>query len=139
MTTHPVDQFVEMLLRKWSEEEALYTRRGLTELAALMASIAEEVQSESERFLDEALTLAEAAEIAGYSYSRMEGLVRVGELPNAGEKGRPRVRRRDLPRKPSGTVSDGSLSSTIQRANRKTSVDDLIEGELLGMEARELP
>ena len=59
-------------------------------LGGPVGSIAEEVQSESDRFLDEALTLAEAAEIAGYSYSHIESLVRVGELPNAGERGRPR-------------------------------------------------
>ena len=132
--SHPVEQFVERLLRKWGEEEALYTRRGLTDLAALMASIAEEVQSESDRFLDEALTMAEAAEFAGYSYSHIESMVRVGELPNAGERGRPRVRRRDLPRKLSGAVLDRELSSPIQRTSRADSVDDLIEAELLAME-----
>ena len=132
--SHPVEQFVEGLLLKWGEEEALYTRRGLTELAALMASIAEEVQSESDRWLDEAITLRETAEICGYSYSRLEALVRVGELPNAGEKGRPRVRRRDLPRKLSGAVLDRELSSTIRHTSRADSVDDLIEAELLAME-----
>ena len=137
--SHPVEQFVEMLLRKWCEEEALYTRRGQTELAALMASMTEEVQSESNRYLDEALTLAEAAEISGYSYSSLQHRVRQGQLPDAGETGRPRVRRGDLPWKTSGTLSDRDVRPTLHRTNRKSSMDDLIEAELLAMEAQELP
>ena len=88
---HPVEHFVETLLQKWSDEEALYTRRGQTELAAMMASIAGEIQSESDRFLGEALTLQEAADLSGCSYSTIESHLRAGKLSNAGEKGRPRV------------------------------------------------
>ena len=48
----------------------------------------------------EALTLEKAAAESGFSYSALEKLIRRGELPNLGQKGRPRVRRGDLPRKP---------------------------------------
>ena len=132
--SHPVENFVEMLLRKWSTEEELYRRRGQTELAALMASIAEEVESESERYLDEPLTLAESAEIGGYGYSTLQALVRAGRIPDAGERGRPRVRRRDLPRRPSGIVSAGDVRSNLEKTNQRDSVDDLIESELLARE-----
>jgi hypothetical protein len=47
----------------------------------------------------ELLTLREAADESGYSYSSLEKSVRDGDIPNYGKKGRPRVRRGDLPRK----------------------------------------
>ena len=139
MNIHPVERFVDVLLEKWSAEETVYRRRGQNGLADFLASLMKDAIDERDRFLDEALTLAEAAEICGYSYSRLENLVRLGELSNAGERGRPRVRRRDLPRKTSGTLSDRDVRPTLHRTNRKSSVDDLIEAELLAMEAQGLP
>ena len=47
----------------------------------------------------EALTLAEAAEESGLSYGHLSRLVNEGAIPNAGQKGSPRIRRRDLPRR----------------------------------------
>jgi hypothetical protein len=48
----------------------------------------------------EALTVDEAAEESGFSAGHLRRLVQRGKLPNAGAKGSPRIRRRDLPRKP---------------------------------------
>ena len=47
----------------------------------------------------EELTLQEASEDSGYSYSALEKMQRRGDLPNVGKPGAPRVRRCDLPRK----------------------------------------
>ncbi len=66
----------------------------------------------------EALTLNEASEESGYSYSALQKMVADGKLPNLGDRNRPRVRRGDLPRKagqlPRGP-SDGEpdLAGTI--------------------------
>ena len=49
----------------------------------------------------EELTLGEAQEVSGFSYSALEKMVRRGYLQNVNKKGSPRVRRGDLPRKPS--------------------------------------
>jgi hypothetical protein len=49
----------------------------------------------------QALTLEEAEQESGFSYSALQGMVAQGKLLNAGEKYRPRVRRCDLPKKPS--------------------------------------
>lgn len=49
---------------------------------------------------DKPLTLEEAAEESGYSKRRLRELVADGEIPNAGRKHVPRIRRGDLPRKP---------------------------------------
>jgi hypothetical protein len=48
---------------------------------------------------DEELTLAEAARESGYSERRLRELVKDGDIPNAGRKGAPRLRRADRPRK----------------------------------------
>ena len=139
MTIHPVEEFLDVLLGKWGAEEKVYRRRGQNGLADFLDSLMKDAMDERDRFLDEKLKLAEAAKICGYSYSRLQHLVRVGALPNAGEIARPRVRRRELPRKTCGTVSDRDVRPTLHRTNRKSPVDDLIEAELLAMEAQELP
>lgn len=51
------------------------------------------------RMLGEAMTLEEAAAESGYAYDTIQRQVASGELGNAGEKGSPRVLRRDLPRR----------------------------------------
>lgn len=137
LPTHPVEQFVEWFLVKLRHDEALFRRRGLAEPAALVGSIADELEGEATRRLDEPLTLREAAETSGYSYGSLEHMVRQGVLPNAGEKGRPRVRRRDLPRKPSGHRS--GINANAPASDRSGSPSDplldLIENEILAMES----
>lgn len=48
---------------------------------------------------DELLTLTEASARSGLSEEHLGRLVREGKVPNAGRKGRPRVRAGDLPRR----------------------------------------
>jgi hypothetical protein len=59
---------------------------------------------------DEELTLAEAAVESGYSERRIRELLADGDVPMApgGRKGRPRIRRADLPRRPGG-AGQGSV------------------------------
>ena len=45
----------------------------------------------------EPLTLREASHVSGYSVDHLQRLVSGGQLVNIGRKGRPRVRRSDLP------------------------------------------
>lgn len=88
------------LVARWREEAALYRDRGLDQIANLVESLAKELERfDRERQL-EALTLEEAASESGYSYSALEKMVRDGRVPNAGSRGRPRIQRQDLPRKP---------------------------------------
>lgn len=46
------------------------------------------------------LTLEQASSASGYSVDHLSRMVREGRIPNAGTKGRPRIRRADLPAKP---------------------------------------
>ena len=94
---HPVEHFAQMLEAKWRQEEALLRHRGLVEVANFMGSLADELGVEATRWMDEPVTLREAAEFGGYSYSSLQHRVRQGQLPDAGETGRPRIRRRHVP------------------------------------------
>lgn len=55
---------------------------------------------------DEPLTLPQAAKESGYSTDHLAKLVRAGQVPNAGRKHAPRIKRGDLPRK-AAVVSRG--------------------------------
>ncbi len=89
------------LVARWREEAANYGRDdALVRGDRLLRRVAAELETWwRERELEE-LTLEQAAELGGYSYSALEKGVRTGRIPNAGESGRPRIRRGDVPRKP---------------------------------------
>jgi hypothetical protein len=48
----------------------------------------------------EVLSLVDAAAECGYSADHLGRLVRSGQLPNSGRRKAPKIRRRDLPKKP---------------------------------------
>ena len=68
-------------------------------LVSTLLSVADEIEERALSHVLEALTLGDAAEESGYSYSAIQKMVASGELSNLGDKGNPRVRRGDLPRK----------------------------------------
>lgn len=71
-------------------------RRGLEVPASLLRSCATDLEERIREWALEELSLDEAAEEAGVHYDTMRKKVARGEVPNAGEKGSPRVRRCDL-------------------------------------------
>jgi hypothetical protein len=87
------------LPEQWRQEAALFRRRGAGAQAETLESCAAELEAWEHQRALETLTLEEAEQESGYSYSALEKMVRRGELENVGEKGKPRVRRGDLPRK----------------------------------------
>lgn len=89
------------LLDAWrAEAEMLRGRYGDERGARLCEVHADELEARLIMHLDEELTLQEAATESGYSYQHLRALIAGGQLTNVGRKGAPRVRRRDLPRKP---------------------------------------
>lgn len=60
---------------------------------------AAELEAALREAADAALTLTEASRESGYSARRLRELVAEGQVPNAGRKHAPRIRRADLPRK----------------------------------------
>jgi hypothetical protein len=130
---HPVTDFVRSLSIAWEREEALLRRRGLVESADHLASLTEELRKEASEWVDQPLTLAEAAERSGLSYSTLQHMVADGTVANAGEKGRPRVRRKDLPRKVAPSAAGMSRTNDADSIGKDPGLD-LIEQELLEME-----
>lgn len=88
----------EILTRLESERDWL-RRRGLPESRYLEVLVVD-VRAIVERWRDEALPLDEAAAYSGLARKTLQNKLAAGELVNAGSRGRPRVLRRDLPRRP---------------------------------------
>jgi len=88
------------LAGQWRDDAVVYRRRGQETLAAMVESFAADLEQWWVQWQVESLTLQQAAEESGYSYSQLQSLVAAGRLENLGVKNAPRVRRGDLPRKP---------------------------------------
>ena len=83
----------------WRDTASELRRFGAVGQACTLEHCADELEQTWREWELEALTLDEAVEESGCSYSSLQGKVADGEIPNAGEKGKPRIRRCDLPRK----------------------------------------
>ena len=95
------------LAEEWRSDATVLRVRGAIPQAELLESTAAELEETWRCFQLEELTLSEAAEESGYSRSALEKMLQRGDLQNAGKPSRPRVWRRDLPRKPGGRRDDG--------------------------------
>lgn len=94
---------LKILAEAWRQEgERLRERYEALGLAKLCDTHAAELEEAIGRRLDEELTLTQAAAESGYSKPHLRRLIRDREIPNAGRKGRPRIRRGDLPLKRHG-------------------------------------
>jgi hypothetical protein len=92
----------EDFVAKWSAEaQAMHQRGALVNGAALLGEILQDFQAATGEYWDQPLTLADASHESGYSVDHLGLLIRQGTLPNAGRPHAPRIRRRELPRKPS--------------------------------------
>ena len=85
------------LLEQWRSKAKDLRRYGAAEAAATLETCALELEEEWRIWQTEPLTLEEASEECGYSYSALQKRVAAGEIPNAGDKGNPRVQRGHLP------------------------------------------
>lgn len=83
------------LLRRWGADEATAAEHA-----------AERVEKALRTWQNEELTVVEAAAESGYSAAHIRRLLAECRLENAGSQGRPRIRRGDLPRKPSRQSAD---------------------------------
>src|SRR2546422_11598540 len=73
---------------------------GGDQIARVWELAADRVDEYEEKYGSELLTLDEAAAASGYHKDSISRMIAEEKIPNAGTKGAPRVRRRDLPRKP---------------------------------------
>lgn len=89
---------------------------------------AEELENRLRHWEMEALSVAEAAEESGYTTRHVRRLIEDGTLPNAGDSSSPKVRRRDLPRKP-GNRRPGGRSSGRASASRSRVARTVMESD----------
>jgi hypothetical protein len=98
-------------------ERWLTRRDELHRLHALVdgAVLCDELLAELDRLTDaaenEPLSLARAAAESGYSVDHLGRLVREGKLANVGRPNAPKVRRADLPRKPTRRLASPAVHS----------------------------
>ena len=100
--SRPLERLVSGVTARWRSEAKILHRRGAAEQAAVLESCASELEQQGRVFSLETLDLEQAAIESGYSYSALQKMASAGTIPNVGKKGAPRVRRGDLPKKPSG-------------------------------------
>lgn len=96
----PLEQLVSQVVARWREEAKLLRAHGAAEAAMTKERDAADLEQEARAFSLEGLTLDQAAEESGYSYSALQKMVSTGRMVNVGSPGQPRIRRGDLPRKP---------------------------------------
>jgi hypothetical protein len=87
---------------KWTNEaEAMRQRGVLVNGALLLEEILRDFDAVTRGRANDLLTLADAAVESGYAAEYLGALIRKGQIQNAGRPHAPRIRRQDLPRKPS--------------------------------------
>ena len=95
------------LMRKWEHDastlEEYSDARGAEVCRLHIAELREAIRAEEEQ----PLTVSQAAAESGLSADYLRHKVADGDIPNAGQKGAPRIRRRDLPRKRRGRLAVG--------------------------------
>ena len=84
------------LFEGWRADAERFREYGAERLARACEKHADELEARVTEWGLQLLTLEEAAEETGLAYDTVGRKVRDGEIPNAGEKGAPRIRRADL-------------------------------------------
>jgi hypothetical protein len=96
------DQTRNQFRTRWTAKRDVFAEAGaLVDGARLLDHVLADVEAVFASEEAETLTVAEAARESGYTRDHVARLIRSGTIPNAGRPRAPRVRRGDLPRKPS--------------------------------------
>jgi hypothetical protein len=104
------------LTGRWQARRAEWERLGVSvDGAKLAAEIVSDLEAIEHVHNAASVTLTEAHLIGGYSIDHLQRLVSSGQLQNLGRKGKPRIRRADVPIKPGrglrDSTDDGSLDA----------------------------
>lgn len=88
------------LSAKWKDIATLLERFSASAQAAAIRQCAVELDVAIREEEDRLLSLSDASDLSGYSRDHLSRMIRAGVLPNAGRKGKPLVRLRDVPVRP---------------------------------------
>lgn len=105
---------LEKLADRWRREADVLRSYGAERLAAACEEHADQVEAASAARRLDAVTIQEAHEIGGYSYSHLQHLLADGTIENVGTKGDPRMRRSDVPIKPGHSRRGASSRSKAE-------------------------
>lgn len=109
-------------IARWRERQEEWLRFHVqVDGAALAGEVISDLESVAATNDNDSLSLTQAALESGYSAGHLGREVKAGRIPNAGRENAPRIRRRDLPRKP-GFLPSGSTDSMISRKRIARSV-----------------
>lgn len=112
---------LQELAREWREDAERFRTYGAEQLATACAKHADDLEAALAAREMTAVTLEEAAEMGGYSYSHLQHLVAEGKIENVGSKGEPRIRRADVP------VKAGHTRRTESRTKGEVLEEDVLE------------
>jgi len=87
----------EELPTRWRDSAEELEGFGAAQQAQAVRRCAVELEESIRAAATEVLTVAEAATETGYSKDYLRQRVANGKIPNAGQRGRPRILRQDLP------------------------------------------
>jgi hypothetical protein len=99
------------LIEQWRQDADRLREWGAIPQAEVLERAAGQLEAALHAEDEQLLTLDEAAEVSGYSTDHLGRLLRKGALANQGCKHRPRVRKGDLPGKPSSAVRGRATDS----------------------------
>ena len=108
---------LETLAQRWRNDAGLLRQYRNIQQAEWLEARATELERALQEQDNELLTLTAAGEASGYSADHLGRLVRQGALENLGRPNAPKVRRGDLPRKP--TLSGGRADPKLLGASRR--------------------
>ena len=109
------------LAERWRSRSGELQQLAAHGQAATLTVAASELEALVASAGDDLLTLVEAARVSGYSADHLSHEVKQSRIPNAGRKYAPRIRRSDLPIKPShlrDSPAAPSLTLTRQQIAR---------------------
>ena len=84
----------------WLQKAELFRQHGHEATARAYELCSTELEAALRAGEDQLLDLQEAACESGYSPDHLGRMVREGRIPNSGRRNAPRIRRRDLPKRP---------------------------------------
>lgn len=106
------------LVQSWRTEAKTFRTYGEERLAIACERHADQVEAAAVAEEVREVTLEEAAQIGGYSYSHLQHLVARGDIDNVGTKHAPRIRLVDVPRKPGYRTEEGALAAKSEILDR---------------------
>jgi hypothetical protein len=107
------------VLARWESRRDEWVRLGVSvDGAKVAAEIVADLEELRHAQMSEAVTLREASLIGGYSLDHLQRCVASGQIENVGRKGRPRIRRDDVPVRPGHNLRSQADQSQLDARRR---------------------